>query len=96
MIFYFMKGYYVYTTCTPYAYGALEPYIESKIMELHHAKHQQAYVDGLNAAPTQHPELFKKSLKELLQDLTLVPENIRTAVQNHGGGVENHTFFGIS
>lgn len=77
----------------PYAYGALEPYIESKIMELHHAKHQQAYVDGLNAALTQHPELFKKSLKELLQDLTLVPENIRTAVQNHGGGVENHTFF---
>ncbi len=77
----------------PYGYGALEPYIETHIMELHHAKHQQAYVDGLNAALEKHPELFAKPLVELLQNLDAVPEDIRTAVRNHGGGVENHTFF---
>lgn len=77
----------------PYAYGALEPYIEAQIMELHHAKHQQAYVDGLNAALEKHPELFNKPLVELLQNLDRVPEDIRLAVRNHGGGVENHTFF---
>jgi superoxide dismutase, Fe-Mn family len=77
----------------PYAYGALEPYIESQIMELHHAKHQQAYVNGLNAALEKHPELFDKPLVELLKNLDDVPEDIRNAVRNHGGGVENHTFF---
>ena len=77
----------------PYSYGALEPYIETQIMELHHAKHQQAYVDGLNGALAKYPELYEKSLITLLQDLTNVPESIRTAVRNHGGGVENHTFF---
>lgn len=77
----------------PYAYGALEPYIEAQIMELHHAKHQQAYVNGLNVALEKHPELFNKPLVELLQNLDRVPEDIRTAVRNHGGGVENHTFF---
>ncbi len=77
----------------PYAYGALEPYIESQIMELHHAKHQQAYVDGLNAALQQHPELFQKPLIELLKNLDSVPADIQTAVRNHGGGVYNHTFF---
>jgi len=77
----------------PYSYGALEPYIESQIMELHHAKHQQAYVNGLNAALEKHPALFDKPLVELLKDLDAVPEAIRIAVRNHGGGVENHTFF---
>ena len=77
----------------PYGYGALEPYIESQIMELHHAKHQQAYVNGLNAALSKHPELFNKSLVELLKDLNSIPEDIRTAVRNHGGGVKNHTDF---
>lgn len=77
----------------PYAYGALEPYVEARIMELHHAKHQQAYVDGLNAALSQHPELFEKSLTDLLKNLASVPADIQTAVRNHGGGVENHTFF---
>ena len=77
----------------PYAYGALEPYVEARIMELHHAKHQQAYVDGLNGALSQHPDLFEKPLVELLKSLELVPVDIRTAVRNHGGGVENHTFF---
>ncbi len=77
----------------PYAYDALEPYIEKEIMELHHTKHQQAYVDGLNAALQKHPELFQKPLVALLQDLDGVPADIRMAVRNHGGGVENHTFF---
>lgn len=77
----------------PYAYNALEPYIEQEIMELHHKKHQQAYVDGLNAALEKHPALFARPIVALLKDLDAVPADIRTAVQNHGGGVENHTFF---
>lgn len=77
----------------PYEYGALEPYIEAQIMELHHAKHQQAYVNGLNGALQKHPELFDKPLVELLQNLDAVPEDIRMAVRNHGGGVQNHTAF---
>lgn len=77
----------------PYEYGALEPYIEAQIMELHHAKHQQAYVNGLNAALKEHPELFDKPLEELLTNLDAVPADIRTAVRNHGGGVKNHTDF---
>jgi len=77
----------------PYSYGALEPYIEAEIMELHHSKHQQAYVNGLNAALEKHPELFDKPLVELLTNLDAVPEDIRGAVRNHGGGVKNHTDF---
>jgi len=77
----------------PYSYGALEPCIEAQIMELHHAKHQQAYVDGLNAAVMQAPALSEKPLAELLKNLDSVPEFVRAAVRNHGGGVENHTFF---
>ena len=77
----------------PYSYGAVEPYIEAQIMELHHSKHQQAYVDGLNLALQNFPELEQKPLISLLQDLNAVPESIRTAVRNHGGGVENHMFF---
>lgn len=77
----------------PYSYGALEPYIEAQIMELHHAKHHQAYVDGLNAALEKCPELFNKPLVELLKNLDAIPEGIRTAVRNHGGGVENHRAF---
>lgn len=77
----------------PYAYNALEPYIEQEIMELHHKKHQQAYVDGLNAALEKYPDLFTKPLITLLKNLDVVPADSRTAVRNHGGGVENHTFF---
>jgi Fe-Mn family superoxide dismutase len=77
----------------PYSYDALDPYIETQIMELHHAKHQQAYVNGLNAALEKHPELFDKPLIELLKKIDTVPEDIRTAVRNHGGGVQNHTDF---
>lgn len=76
-----------------YAYGALEPYIEAQIMELHHAKHHQAYVNGLNAALEKHPALFDEPLVELLKNLDAIPEDIRIAVRNHGGGVENHSFF---
>ncbi len=77
----------------PYAYGALEPYIEAQIMELHHAKHQQAYVNGLNDALAQYPQLFETPLVDLLKNLDTVPSSIKTAVRNHGGGVWNHTFF---
>lgn len=79
----------------PYSYEALEPVISREIMKIHHLKHQQAYVDGLNAALKEYPELSHKPLVELLQNLdTLsVPDSIRIAIQNNGGGVENHTFF---
>lgn len=76
-----------------YAYDALSPTISKTIMELHHDKHHQAYVDKLNAALEQSPELQGKSLVELLSSLDDVPEAIRTAVRNQGGGHYNHTLF---
>lgn len=77
----------------PYGYDALEPYIDAKTMEIHHGKHHQAYVDNLNKALAGRSDLEEKSLEELLQDLESVPEDIRTAVKNHGGGHYNHSFF---
>lgn len=77
----------------PYSYDALEPYIDTKTMEIHHTKHHQAYVNNLNAALEKHPELQNKSLEELLKNLNSVPEDIRTAIRNHGGGHWNHSFF---
>lgn len=77
----------------PYAYDALEPYIDARTMEIHHTKHQQAYIDNLNAALNEYPELQTKSLTDLLADLNLLPEKIRTAVRNNGGGDYNHTLF---
>ena len=77
----------------PYSFGALEPYIDAKTMEIHWGKHHQTYVDKLNAALEKHPELFKKKVEELLSNLSAVPEDIRTAVRNHGGGHMNHAFF---
>ncbi|MFN7991311.1 MAG: superoxide dismutase [Candidatus Micrarchaeia archaeon] len=77
----------------PYSYDALEPYIDAKTMEIHHTKHHQAYVTNLNAAIDKHPELSVKSAEELLRDLNKVPEDIRTAVRNHGGGHANHSMF---
>lgn len=77
----------------PYAYSALEPFIDARTMEIHHSKHHQAYVDKLNAALENHPALQVKSLEELLQNLDAVPQEIRTAVKNHGGGHYNHSFF---
>jgi len=77
----------------PYPYDALEPYIDARTMEIHHTKHHQAYVTNLNAALDKAPELQKKSLEELLRGINTVPEAIRTAVRNHGGGHANHTLF---
>ncbi len=77
----------------PYAYDALEPYIDARTMEIHHSKHHQAYVDNLNKALAKHPELEGKLVEELLKNLPSIPEDIRTAVRNHGGGVANHDLF---
>jgi len=77
----------------PYAFDALDPYIDARTMEIHHGKHHQAYVTNLNKALESHPELQQKSIVELLGDLNSVPESIRTAVRNNGGGHFNHTLF---
>ena len=77
----------------PYAYDALEPYIDAMTMQIHHDKHHAAYVNNLNAALDKHPELGNKNLEELLGNLNAVPEDIRTAVRNHGGGAWNHDMF---
>jgi Fe-Mn family superoxide dismutase len=77
----------------PYAPDALEPHIDSQTMQIHHGKHHQAYVNNLNAALEKAPELQKKSLDDLMRDLGKVPESVRTAVRNNGGGHWNHTMF---
>lgn len=76
-----------------YAYDALEPYIDAKTMEIHYTKHHQAYIDKLNAALEKYPDLANKSAEELISDLNTIPEDIRTAVRNHGGGHANHSMF---
>jgi len=76
-----------------YPYDALEPHIDARTMEIHHTKHHQTYVNNLNAALEKHPELQKKSVEDLLKDLDAVPEGIRAAVRNNGGGHGNHTMF---
>lgn len=77
----------------PYAFDALEPHIDAKTMEIHHDKHHAAYVANLNAALEGHPELQEKKICELTMDLGSVPEAIRGAVRNNGGGHFNHTMF---
>jgi Fe-Mn family superoxide dismutase len=77
----------------PYAYDALEPHIDAKTMELHHTKHHQTYVDKLNEALAKHPEIADVPIEALLEDLSKVPEDIRMAVRNHGGGHTNHALF---
>jgi Fe-Mn family superoxide dismutase len=77
----------------PYAFDALETYIDAKTMEIHHDKHHGAYVTNLNAALDKHPELRSWSVEDLLTKINGVPEDIRTAVRNHGGGHYNHTMF---
>ena len=77
----------------PYDFAALEPHIDTKTMEIHYGKHHATYVTNLNAAIEKHPELGKKSAEELLKDLNSIPEDIRTAVRNNGGGHANHTMF---
>lgn len=77
----------------PYEYNALEPTIDDATMHLHHDKHHQAYVTNLNAAIEKHPELAGKSAIDLIKDLNAVPEDIRMAVRNNGGGHVNHSMF---
>ncbi|MFZ1041386.1 MAG: superoxide dismutase [Anaerolineales bacterium] len=77
----------------PYAVDALEPYIDAQTMTIHHDKHHQTYVTNLNGAIEKHPELAGKSLEALLKDLNAVPEDVRLAVRNQGGGVWNHSMF---
>ncbi|MCC7491589.1 MAG: superoxide dismutase [Fimbriimonadaceae bacterium] len=77
----------------PYAFGALEPQIDARTMEIHHDKHHAAYVAGLNKGLEAAPELAGKSLEELLRGLADLPEAVRTVVRNHGGGHHNHTLF---
>ncbi|MBI2607250.1 MAG: superoxide dismutase [Candidatus Doudnabacteria bacterium] len=79
----------------PYAYNALEPYIDAQTMEIHHTKHHQAYVDKLNAALEKYPDLADKPLEELLKTLASlnIDETDKKAIQNHGGGHSNHSLF---
>ncbi|HME82621.1 MAG TPA: superoxide dismutase [Candidatus Eremiobacteraceae bacterium] len=77
----------------PYAYDALEPTIDKETMTLHHDKHHAAYVNNLNAAIEKHPELAGKTVEELIKNLNAVPEDIRGAVRNNGGGHVNHSMF---
>jgi Fe-Mn family superoxide dismutase len=77
----------------PYPSDALEPHIDKQTMEIHHGKHHNAYVTNLNAALEKHPDLQSKSVEDLLRSINTVPEDIRTAVRNNGGGHANHTMF---
>jgi superoxide dismutase, Fe-Mn family len=75
----------------PYDFGALEPHIDTQTMQIHHGKHHQTYVTNLNTALDKHPDLHNKSLDDLLRGVNSVPEDIRTAVRNNGGGHWNHS-----
>ena len=77
----------------PYAYNALEPYIDEETMKLHHDKHHAAYVKNLNDALEKHPELFSKTIDDIIAHINDVPEDIRMAVRNNGGGHLNHAMF---
>ena len=77
----------------PYNHNALEPHIDSLTMQTHHGKHHQTYVTNLNTALDKHPELHSKSLDDLVKGVDSVPEDIRTAVRNNGGGHWNHSLF---
>ena len=77
----------------PYAHDALEPFIDTMTMQIHHGKHHAAYVTNLNAALEAHADLQKHGIEDLLRNISDVPEAIRTAVRNNGGGHANHTMF---
>ncbi len=77
----------------PYGYDALEPHIDARTMEIHHSKHHATYVNKLNAALESHRDLQKKSVEDLISDLDRLPDAIRTAARNHGGGHANHSLF---
>jgi len=76
-----------------YDYNSLEPYIDTRTMEIHHTKHHAGYVEKLNKALENHPALLEKNIEDLLKDLNAVPESIRQAVINNGGGHYNHSIF---
>ena len=77
----------------PYAFDALEPHIDARTMEIHHDRHHKGYTDKLNAALEQHPDWQGKSVEDILRSIDSVPEGIRTAVRNNGGGYANHDLF---
>src|SRR5690554_2538755 len=77
----------------PYAYDALEPHIDEETMRIHHTKHHQAYTNNLNAALEKHPDLQNRCIEDLLANIDSIPEDIRTAVRNNGGGFFNHGVF---
>ena len=77
----------------PYDYSALEPHIDAKTMQLHHDAHHAAYVKNTNAALEKHPELQSRNIEDLLRDLSSIPEDIRIAIRNNGGGHMNHSMF---
>ena len=77
----------------PYDYNALEPHIDAQTMEIHHTKHHQTYITKLNGALEGHPDLANKAVDDLISDLASIPEDIRGAVRNNGGGHSNHTLF---
>ena len=77
----------------PYDFAALEPHIDAKTMDIHHGKHHQTYVNNLNAAVEKAPDLAKKSLDDLMRNVGTLPEAVRTAVRNNGGGHWNHSMF---
>lgn len=77
----------------PYPHDALEPHIDARTMEIHHGKHHAAYVNNLNTALEPHPDLMKKSVEDLVRELGSLPEAVRTAVRNNGGGHANHSLF---
>jgi Fe-Mn family superoxide dismutase len=77
----------------PYAHDALEPFIDAQTMQIHHGKHHQTYVNNLNAALEKYPEHQGKPIEQLIANVDAIPEDIRTAVRNNGGGHANHTFF---
>ncbi len=77
----------------PYGFGALEPHIDTQTMQIHHGKHHQAYVNNLNAALDKYPELYQKTLEELLRQINIVPQDIRVTVRNNAGGHHNHSLF---
>jgi len=77
----------------PYSPAGLEPHIDARTMEIHHGKHHQTYIDKLNAALADHPHLLDLSIDQLISDLSSLPESVRGAVRNNGGGHANHSFF---
>ena len=77
----------------PYAHNALEPFIDEQTMQIHHGKHHQTYVNNLNTALEKYPDLQGKTVEQLIADLDAIPEDIRTAVRNNGGGHANHSLF---